>query len=415
MERNRTDRLTDADLVARLQVLKKHKGSYSKAAAELGIATRNLQQCAARARDRGLTADTIIRDPIALKNAEISRLKAEIAATHKHNDTAAEIRKTIYRLRDIPLEPPKWLNTKAKIEGPGVPMMLWSDWHFGETVEKREVGGLNEFNSEIAEKRALALVDRSLGLIRHHMPKGMPGAVICLGGDMITGEIHQELADTNDKYIFETVRQLKGILAAGLTKIADECGNVFVPCVVGNHGRATLKPRMKGRVLTSYEWNLYTDLEDRLRGDKRIQFFIPEETDAYFSALGHRFLLTHGDTLGVKGGDGIIGALGPILRGSFKVHRSESEIGREFDTILMGHWHQYISTRGLIVNNCLKGYDEFARLALRAPATPASQALWFVHKHYGINTQMEVYVQDPKAFRGGNVPSGKGWVEVFQK
>lgn len=406
-----SDQLTNADLVARLQVLKRHKGNQAKAAAELGIGTRNLQRSVARAAALDLTADTIVRDPIALKNAEISRLKAEVASIHRHNDTAAEIRKTIYRLRDIPLEPPKWLNSKIKIEGPGVPMMLWSDWHFGETVEKREVGGLNEFNSDIAEKRAKILVDRSLALIRHHMPNGTPGAVVCLGGDMITGEIHQELAETNDKYIFESVRQLKGILAEALTKVADECGQVFVPCVVGNHGRATLKPRMKGRVMTSYEWNLYTDLEDRLRGDKRIQFFIPEETDAYFSVLGHRFLLTHGDTMGVKGGDGIIGALGPILRGTFKIHRSESEVGREFDTILMGHWHQYVSTRGLIVNNCLKGYDEFARLALRAPATPASQALWFCHRKWGLNTQMEVYVQEP--FRQGK--KGDPWVAVFNK
>jgi len=405
------NKLSDAELVLRLQVIRKYNGNVALAANELGIRASSLRSARLDAKARGLTPDTVVRDPMALKNAEISRLRAEIASIHRHNDTAAEIRKSIYRLRDIPLEPPTWLSRSTDIEGPGVPMMLWSDWHGGEVVEQREVGGLNEFNSEIMVKRIHTLVDRSLGLIRHHMPKGMPGAVICLGGDMITGEIHQELADTNDRYILETVRELKNLLAAAIIKVADECGQVFVPCVVGNHGRATLKPRLKGRVMTSYEWNLYTDLEDRLRADRRIRFMIPDETDAYFSVKGHRFLLTHGDTLGVKGGDGIIGALGPIMRGAFKVHRSESEVGRDFDTILMGHWHQYVSTRGLIVNNCLKGYDEFARLALRAPATPASQALWFVHHKWGINTQMEVYVQDP--FRVGK--KSDPWVAVYQK
>jgi hypothetical protein len=106
-------------------------------------------------------------------------------------------------------------------------------------------------------------------------------------------------------------------------------------------------------------------------------------------------LVTHGDTLGVKGGDGMIGAIGPIMRGAMKVGKAEAQIGRDFDTLVIGHWHQYLSMRGIIVNNCLKGYDEFAKLVLRAPATPASQALWFVHKKWGINTQMEVYVQDP--------------------
>lgn len=404
------DSMTDGDLVARLQAAKRHK-TRAAAAAELGINERTLKANLATAKAKGLTAETVIRDPLEASRLEVQHLKAQLRNVHKHNDTAEEIRKVIYRLREIPFDPPSWLNRAGDIEGPGIPMMMWSDWHVGEVVEKREVGGLNEFNSEIAEERVKILVDRSVALIRHHMPKGMPGAVICLGGDMITGEIHQELQDTNDAYIFETLKQLKGLLATALTKIADECGHVFVPCVVGNHGRATLKPRMKGRVFTSYEWHLYNELEDRLRGDKRIKFFIPGETDAYFSVRGHRFLLTHGDTLGVKGGDGIIGAMGPIMRGAFKVHRSESEIGRDFDTIVMGHWHQYVSTRGLIVNNCLKGYDEFARLALRAPATPASQALWFVHPKWGINTQMEVYVQEP--FRQGSKKDP--WVAVYQK
>jgi hypothetical protein len=402
--------LTDAEIVLALCAKRTH-GSWDKAAQATGIPASTLQKRAGLAATRGLTADSSARDPLAEAKNENKRLKAEIASIHKHNDTTEEIRKRVFQLRDIASEPPKWLSSSTGIEGPGTPMMNWSDWHFGETVAKGEVGGLNEFNSEIAEKRVELLVDRSLGLIRHHMPKGVPGAVVCLGGDMITGEIHQELADTNDKYILESVRQLKSVLTAALLKVADQCGKVFVPCVVGNHGRATLKPRMKGRVFTNYEWNIYTDLEDRLRSDKRIQFFIPDETDAYFSVVGHRFLLTHGDTLGVKGGDGIIGALGPIMRGAFKVGRSEAQIGREFDTLLMGHWHQYISTPGVIVNNCLKGYDEFARLALRAPATPASQALWFVHKKWGINTQMEVFVQEPFRKR----PKSSAWVEVFHK
>ena len=31
------------------------------------------------------------------------------------------------------------------------------------------------------------------------------------------------------------------------------------------------------------------------------------------------FLLTHGDSMGARGGDGIIGAIGPIIRGEKRV------------------------------------------------------------------------------------------------
>jgi hypothetical protein len=349
------------------------------------------------AEERGLTAESPIRDPLEKERDENRKLRAEIAAIHRANETAEEVRRRIYELKDTDPEPPKWASKDhaIKIEGPGVPMMNWSDWHWGEVVNPKEVNGINTYNSDIAEERVQRLVARFLGLVRHHMPTGVPGAVIVLGGDMITGEIHQELADTNDEYILQSIRRLKGVLAEALSRVADVVGKLYVVCIVGNHGRMTLKPRLKGRVFTNYEWNIYTDLEDRLKHDKRIKFYIPDGTDALFSVYGHRFLATHGDTLGVKGGDGMIGAIGPIMRGAMKVGKAEAQIGRDFDTLVIGHWHQYLSMRGIIVNNCLKGYDEFAKLVLRAPATPASQALWFVHKKWGINTQMEIYVQDP--------------------
>lgn len=402
--------MTDAEIIMALRALRDAGGNKSKAALNSGVKETAFKNRVAAAKARGLTADSPLRDPLEAARADLKRVRAELAAVHKHNDTAEEIRRVIYGLREVPVEPPRWLIKDAGIEGPGMPMLLCSDWHAGEVVRKEEVGGMNEYNSKIMVDRVKRLTERTIGLVNHHMPAGVPGMVCALGGDMITGDIHQELQDTNDKYVLETVRELKSLLAEMLTQFADQFGRVFVPCVVGNHGRTTMKPRMKGRVFTNYEWNIYTDLEDRLSHDKRIQFFIPSETDAFFTVAGHRFLLTHGDTLGVKGGDGIIGALGPIMRGAIKTGKSEAEIGREFDTILMGHWHQYISTRGVIVNNCLKGYDEYARLALRAPATPASQALWFVHKKWGINTQMEVYVQDP--FR--IAPKGQALVEVMR-
>jgi hypothetical protein len=37
--------------------------------------------------------------------------------------------------------------------------------------------------------------------------------------------------------------------------------------------------------------------------------------DVHYRVYALRFLFNHGDTLGVKGGDGIIGAIGPIMRG----------------------------------------------------------------------------------------------------
>jgi len=176
-------------------------------------------------------------------------------------------------------------------------------------------------------------------------------------------------------------------------QMATSFGKLFVPCVVGNHGRSTKKMQMKERVFTSHEWNVYCGVARHFRRSKHVQFSIPETADCAFNIFGHRYLLTHGDSLGTKGGDGIIGALGPIMRGTLKTHRSEAQIGRDFDTLLIGHWHQYITLPGLIVNNSLKGYDEFAHLVLRAPYSRPSQALWFTHPEHGLTAHWQVYLE----------------------
>lgn len=386
--------LSDAELVARLKYHAKH--STFETAAHFGIKDAALRTSLYDAKRRGLTATSEVKDEIGTLRTKNKLLQKELESLVRLNNEALEIRKTIYGLAKANPEPPNWvLKTKGKGLS-GVPMTMWSDWHWGEVVNPAEVGGVNAFNRTIAKSRLKLLVESTIDLCFNHMTNPtFPGIVVCLGGDMITGNIHEELQDTNEGYVQQTLLELQEELITALTNLADKFGHVFVPCVIGNHGRISHRPRMKGRVFDSYEWNLYNQLERYFKNDKRFQFLIPDETDAYFTVLGHRFLLTHGDTLGVKGGDGIIGCLGPIARGAFKVGRSEAQIGRDFDTMIIGHWHTYVP-RGdcvpVIVNGALKGYDEYARLAMRIPYTRPSQALWFVHEKYGITAQWQVYL-----------------------
>jgi len=334
------------------------------------------------------------------KNRELDDLKKQLKTLHLQEDTAESIRRTIFQLAEHTPEPPAWLTGKGVKNGErGGPMTIWSDWHYGEVVNPDEVGGHNRFNSSIAKKRVERLVNTTIDLCFNHMGRAdvaYPGIVVCLAGDMIGGDIHEELMATNDRTPHQAVNDLTDLIAAGLEQLADKFGRVFVPCVVGNHGRATRKPRMKGRVFTNYDWSIYCNLERHFRKDERVRFAVPPGADCHFKVFGHRFLLTHGDSLGVKGGDGIIGALGPILRGAIKVGRSEAAIGNDFDTLLIGHWHQYIPHPGLICNNSLKGYDEYAMLALRAKPALPSQALWFVHPEHGITAHWQVYLEGQK-------------------
>ncbi len=123
---------------------------------------------------------------------------------------------------------------------------------------------------------------------------------------MLSGDIHEELVETNETPLMPTLIDLMGVLMWALKTMADEFGQVFVPCVVGNHGRNTRKPRMKNMVYSNFDWLLYSFLAKHFENDKRLTFMIPEGADADYMVLGHRYRLSHGDRLGVKGGDGII-------------------------------------------------------------------------------------------------------------
>jgi len=392
-----SDALTENDLIETLKLIELF--GPAGAAEKLGISSGVLRQRRTTAKLRGLSSATRVTDELAKARTKLILANAELKSIKRDNVTAAEVRETIYGLSALTPDPPEWIVDAGHIGPTGVPITFWSDWHWGEKIGREEVGGVNEFDRKIAKARARKLVETVTELAKCHMVNpDYPGIVVCLGGDMVGGNIHEELRETNDGPVQQSLLEVQEILIWALTTMADEFGKVFVPCVVGNHGRTTIKPRAKRRVYESYEWNLYCQLERwfKAKGDDRVQFSIPGETDAHFTVLGHRFLLTHGDTLGVRGGDGIIGAIGPIARGATKIGRSEAQIGRDFDTLLMGHYHTYIP-RGdatpVLVNGSLKGYDEYARLMLRVPYSRPSQALFFVNEKYGITAQWAVYLE----------------------
>lgn len=404
---------TDAEIIEALRLVREH-GSQRRAAVAAGVNHTVIKGRVDMASVRGLTADMEIKDPLTTAKLELASLRRQVRELTKKDDSAEAIRRVIYELNEKPTKPPRWLTDHKKGSGtPGVPVLCCSDWHYGEVVLGAETGGLNVFNSEIAAKRIKRLFDRAIRLSygfafkEHGKNVQFPGIVVPLNGDMISGDIHEELADTNDRKPFECVNELVDLIAAGIKQLADAFGFVYCPCAVGNHGRSTKKVRMKGRIHTSYEWNLYCQLERYFKDDKRVMFTVPNNTDVAYTVAGHRILQTHGDSLGVKGGDGIIGAIGPIMRGAMKVGRSYAQIGEDFDTLLIGHWHQEIQIPGICCNNALKGYDEFARLALRAPYSLPGQNLFFVHQEYGITAKLQVYVDDPP-----KVKKTKPWLVV---
>jgi len=381
---------------------------------ELGIPHQTISSRLRIAKRQGLAADRSGLDVHELSKQDrlhlqdrIRDLETTLKSERRERLTEENIRREIFGLVDQPLSPPSWvLPAMAKSDKPGIPSVLWSDWHWGEVVLPGQIHNKNEFNVAIAKRRLQRLVGRTIGLCFEHMTKpDYPGIVVNLGGDLVSGDIHDELVESNELTSAQTLIDIVGALSWALEQLADRFGRVWVVAVAGNHGRMTKKPRAKNRAFTNFDWVIAQLLQRHFVKDKRFSWLIPEGSDAWYRVYSHRYLLTHGDQF--RGGDGIIGALGPILRGDTKKRARNSNLDLGYDTMLLGHWHQYLSLRRVIVNGALKGYDEYAAQNNFA-FEPPIQALWFTHPRYGMTAAWPIYCEDPAAtYRGEAVQLGE--------
>jgi hypothetical protein len=223
---------------------------------------------------------------------------------------------------------------------------------------------------------------------------------------MLAGDIHEELRESNDGSTLAALLDLLRSLISQITLLAKEFGKVYVPCVVGNHGRTTHKPRAKGRNETNLDWLLYQFLALHFQGDECVVIDSPVTPELTFKVYNHTYHLCHGDQLG-KGGDGIIGSFGPIIRGDQKRRSLQAQLNRPYDTLLHGHYHTYAATRKFISNGSLPGYDEYAMACGFGYDIP-QQAFWLTHQEHGITFSMPVHAERPVK------PEAREWLS-FEK
>lgn len=335
---------------------------------------------------------------------ENRRLRAQNKTLAEQVLTDEQVRRHIFEIAHSKPAIPEWLSLPPVPHGhadsvPGVPILFGSDWHWGEVVKPSEIGGVNEYNLAIARERLTRLIDTTIDLLTNHMVNPQyPGIVFALGGDMVSGNIHEELSETNDAPIMPVVLDLVDHLFIAINRLKQVFGRVFLPCVAGNHGRNTKKVRAKEFNFQSFDWLIYQQLDRLFADDPDVVFFIPDGTDARVEIAGHRYLFTHGNQFR-SFGDSMIGALGPVVRGDHKKRGRNGQIGQEYDTLVIGHFHQLTQMKRVIINGSLIGYNEYA-YSNNFGYEPPQQALWLSHPHHGITFSMPVNVGDDFGKKG---------------
>ncbi len=342
---------------------------------------------------------------------KITRLQSDLNRARSEGVEADAIRRGIFELAAHNPEEPDW--TTDRKEFPyrhGIPGLLLSDIHLGEVVYPNQVFHSNDFNTEICHRRIRRVADTTIHLTHNILADPeYPGFVLKLGGDMINGVIHEELTIGSDKRFMEQIIEIADAVHAVILKFVKVYGKVYVVGVPGNHGRTTRKPMAKFNASTNTDWLVYQMLERFLMplvAAGRVTFNCPPARDVTYKVAGHRFRLTHGDQF--RGGDSMIGFLGPVTRGDKKkkfVAVSLPGDNELYDTLEIGHFHQLHQTRKLIANGSIKGWDEYA-MSSNFEWEPPQQSLYLTHEKYGINHFMPVLADDKP-----DLEDSPAWVE----
>lgn len=346
--------------------------------------------------------EALAADSTHLYEEEIAKLKAEVASLRSINKAktteAAKLRELLDMVQSIEAshtKAPPWAVAPSKKNGHRATLSLMlSDLHLDEIVDPDEVEGLNGYSRDIAEQRLRRCIEKTIMLSRQYIAGvGYDGCFLFLGGDMVSGFIHEELNETNEAPIPETVEFWLDPLSSALGALADEFGHVHVAGVVGNHGRLTRKPRSKRRVIDNIDWLIYRLLMRDFRNDERVTWQIPQSADTTVEIYNTRFLFTHGDQF--RGGSGIAGIVSPLMLGAHRKAKRAMQIDHKFDYLVMGHFHQYSMYKNLIINGSLKGFDEYAYTS-NFEYEPPQQALWITTPENGITMSAPVLVGDKK-------------------
>ena len=178
-------------------------------------------------------------------------------------------------------------------------VVLASDWHVEETVDPESVAGRNEYNLEIAERRMRRFFDAFLWNLDHHRASGeikIRDAVLWLGGDLMSGFIHEELAETNELAPGPTIVWLVPRLRDFIWHLLRHGGleQLIVVCSHGNHGRTTVKRHVSNGYANSFEWIMYRWLQEEFRNEPRVKFVVTASNHQYTEVYGKTLHFHHG-------------------------------------------------------------------------------------------------------------------------
>lgn len=235
-----------------------------------------------------------------------------------------------------------------------------SDLHIQSQIDEDELGGINRYGN-LEEARRLAFYMREIGNYKKDHREETE-LILPLNGDLGAGIIHDQESTPLITTQFSAIVHL---LLQGITYAAGKYNKVRVVGTSGNHLRLMHKGN-KGRQ-TAQKWDnystmIYIALKHALKSYPNVTVEIPITPYALIEVLGHKYLITHGDTFLSVGNVGKNVSTDIIKN---KVNDLMSGLG-PIDCVVVGHVHVPLYTTlnngtELVINGTMSGIDPFAQ------------------------------------------------------
>ncbi|HEX6751200.1 MAG TPA: hypothetical protein VF092_28175, partial [Longimicrobium sp.] len=357
-----------ADEHATLAALAAHP-TQEQAAASLGWTRGKLQGHLRRMQGRQNAGVTVARGsspPPAPRSAE--RVTAEARATMAANTARAEVKELAARVVTLeselsfvhaaPAHPPQIVTPRSRPKSglrAATPVFLVSDTHFGERVTREETFGKNHYDLAEATRRMEICWSNMLWL-REDMARtqSCDDTLLVLNGDIVSGDIHDELRETNDGGLRAQCDAAVAAIMPGIHAMAEATpGVLHVVCIAGNHGRLTHKQHIKNGTQHSIEHIGVYDPLRRYVGDMggKVAWHIPAAERHLMEVHGRRVSTQHGTMIRSLGGIG--GTLVPMTRWTTRAN--------DADLYLFGHFHEADAYGKIIKNGALIGSSAYTQ------------------------------------------------------
>lgn len=256
--------------------------------------------------------------------------------------------------------------------------MLICDSHYGAVQMPSEIEGFGEYSPEICEARSMKFVDEVIRWTKLNRQSYLIDYChVLVAGDLISGDIHEELRVTNAFPVTQQVVGASRILASQILALAPHFKAVNVHFIVeDNHARLTKKPQAKEAGINSFNYLIGKMTEVMLCQAHNVHFNLYPQYEAVVDVEGRKYLLMHGHN--IQGWMGI--PYYSIERKSAKeAMKRMNTPDKRFHKIIMGHYHHPISHPNYWIGGSVSGTDAYDHKNGRY-AEP-TQASWLVGRH----------------------------------